>query len=280
MSYHFLPNFLYRMPTHFGPSLGARQGPNGLRFSNQASPDDTTLQASFNADIRQLCGLLPPGFSLREPSLINFSFSYIQNIEWLAGRGYNTFTVSVPATYKGNDELVHGELILVIWENMADPIITGREDIGYSKIYGDIPAMQCIGDDIICRASWDGFEFASMTFRNIRAISLDDLRAEPVEAESSEGTLHYKYFPKTGCVGEVDIAYAVLTPEDSPNLKIEQAKRAETALLQINRATWQQLPTQVHIVNALADIRLGKCSSAILLKMCGGKDLSDTRILT
>ena len=280
MSYIFKPDCRYRMPTHFGPSIGPRQGPNGRRYANTESPNDTTVQASFKVDKAQLEKFLPPGFSLRQPYVLNLSFSYITNIEWLAGRGYNTFGVSVPATYRGATETIHGELLLVIWENRADPIITGREELGFSKIYCEIPEPQWVGQSMICRAGWDGFEFASIRFKRLREVTLDELPKDSQGVHPSAGTLHYKYIPKTGSPGIADAEYAVLTPERNPNLQIQQVMQADTAAACFHEATWEQLPTLVEIVNSLCGLTLGKCMTAVVLKMRGGKDLSDHRIIT
>jgi len=279
MSYVFHPNSYYRMPTHFGPSLGPRQGPDGRHYACVDSPDDTVFRATFKADKVQLSKLLPPGFTLRKPSEITFEFSFITNVEWLAGRGYNTFGVSIPATYNGTIDTVHGDLLLVIWENKADPILTGREDLGFSKIYCEIPEPQCIGANAICRASWDGFEFASLQISGLAEINKDDSPTESTGTVPSEGILHYKYIPKTGFPGEADIEYAALTPAEWPNMKLDLVKQAETATLIFNCGTWEQLPTLVHIVNSLSELTLGACTQAMMTKTCGSKDLSDQRIL-
>lgn len=279
MSYLFKPNHYYRMPTHFGPSLGPRQGLNSRRFACIDTPDDTVFMATFKADKSQLEQLLPPGFSLRQPYTVTFDFSFITNIEWLAGRGYNTFGVTIPATYNGEQEIVHGDLMLVIWENKADPIITGREDLGFAKIYCEIPEPQIIGNDIICRASWDGFEFAALKLSGLVDTKPEDLPSEPAGVEPSQGSLHYKYIPKTGCPGEADAEYAVLTPADWPNMKLDVFKHTQQAALTINPGTWEQLPTLVHIVNTLSDLTLGECTQALMTQTRGGKDLSDQRIV-
>lgn len=281
MSYVFHPDNYYRMPTHFGPSLGPRQGLDGRRYACIGSPNVTAVQATFKADKEQLSNLLPPGFSLREPCEITFDFNFNTNIEWLAGRGYNTFGASIPATYNGTIDTVHGDLLLVFWENKADPIITGREELGFAKIYCEVPDMQCVGDDIICRASWDGFEFSSLKLSGLVEVELEDLPSEPESRISSEGMLHYKYIPKTGSPGEADVEYATLTPGagEWPNIKFDLVKQAETATLVFNRGTWEQLPTLVHIVNALSELTLGECTQAMMTKTRGAKDLSDQRIL-
>ena len=278
MSYVFRPNNYYRMPTHFGPSLGPRQGPDGRRYAC-LDPSSTSIQATFKADKVQLEKLLPPGFTLREPCTITFDFGFNTNIEWLAGRGYNIFGVSIPATYNGTKDVVHGDLLLVIWENMADPIITGREELGYSKIYCELPEPQFLGSDVICRASWDGFEFASLKLSGLTEITAEDTAAEPADTVASEGILHYKYIPKTGCPGEADVEYATLTPANWPNTKLDQVKKAEAAKLVFNCGTWEQLPTLVHIVNVFSALTLGDCTEAMMVKSHGAKDLSDQRIL-
>lgn len=275
MSYQFIPNARYRMPTHFGPSLGPRQGVDGRRYACVDGPQDIVAQATFSADPSQLEQLLPPGFVLREPYTINFNFNYIKDVEWLAGRGYNTFGVSIPVSFLGQQETLHGDLLLVIWENSADCIITGREDLGVAKIYSEIPEPQVIGNDVICRASWDGFEFASLQLSNLNEVALDTLPEEP----PLDGAFHYKYIPKTGSPGEADAEYAVLLPNHWPNIKLEQVRIADTASIHFQPSTWEQLPTMVHIVNILSSLSLGECVDASWLKSQGGKDLSDMRII-
>ena len=275
MSYTFQPDRFYRMPTHFGPSLGPRQGLNGRRYDNVETSRDLTIQATFEVRASQLEKLLPPRFSLREPNVVSLNFTYSRDIEWLAGRGYNTFGVSIPATYTGHQDNVNGDLLLVLWENMADPIITGREDLGFSKVYCELPEPQFLGDDVICRASWDGCQFASLQLSGLKEISSQELP----EGAPSEGTLHYKYIPKTSAPGVADVEYAVLTPAAWPNTKIDKAMLAESASGHFRQSTWEELPTLVHIVNILSELTLGDCTEATLIKSHGGKDLSDQRIL-
>ena len=276
MSYSFRTDQRYRMPTHFGPSLGPRQGLDGRRYACIDSSVDTSIQATFKAQPDQINRLLPPGFSCREPNHINLNFTYCKNIEWLAGRGYNTFGVSVPATYEGKIDTVHGDFLFVLWENMADPIITGREELGLSKVYCELPEPQFIDNDVICRASWDGCQFASLQLSNLKEVPPEDLP----DSAPSEGLLHYKYFPKTSAPGIADVAYPTLTPAETPNVKIDHAMIAQSANAHFRQSSWEELPTLVHIVNALSDLTLGDCVDATLIKSHGGKDLSDQRILS
>lgn len=275
MSYTFKPDCYYRMPTHFGPSLGPRQGLDGRRYACIDTSRDTIVDATFKADPKQLDQLIPPGFVLREPHVVSISFCYAKDVEWLAGRGYNLFGVTVPVTYQGKQDTVDGDLQLILWENMADPIITGREELGFAKLYCELPEVQYLNDQVICRASWDGFEFANLTLSGLTPVGVDDLP----EGHASEGTLHYKYMPKTGAPGEADAQYAALTPGDYPNVVIDNVQLANRTAFQFRHATWEELPTLVHIVNALADLTLGECIAASVIKSHGAKDFSDQKIL-
>ena len=277
MTYSFQPTKRYRMPTHFGPSLGPRQGVDGRRYPCIESPTMDIVAATFKAEAAQLEKFLPPQFMLREAT-INFSFEYFSNVEWLAGRGYNTLGVSIPVSFKGEEETAHGDLLLVIWENAADCIITGREDLGVNKVYCEIPNLQYIDGEVICRASWDGFEFASLKLSNLTEIPSEKFDQLP-EPPPTDGTFHYKYIPKTGAPGEADAEYAVLMPGAWPNIKLDQLKTADQAAVNFKEATWEQLPTLVHIVNAFSELTLGECIDASWIKIHGGKDLSDIRII-
>ena len=274
MTYRFQADRFYRMPTHFGPSLGPRQGPDGRRYSNDTTTG-LSIEATFEAQPSQLEKLLPSGFRLREPYIIRLCFGYGKNIEWLAGRAYNTFGVSFPATYCGQQDTVHGELLLVLWENMADPIITGREDLGFAKVYCELPEPQFIDDKVICRASWDGCQFANLQLSGLKTVAPQELPDDV----PSEGKLHYRYFPKPSAPGEADVAYAVLTPAACPTLKLGEVMLATSASASFRESTWEELPTLVHIVNGLSELSLGRCINATLVNYRGGKDLSDQRIL-
>lgn len=276
MSYTFRRGQRYRMPSHFGPSLGPRQGPDGRGYDCLDSPKQKIVRAVFPAKSAELENLLPPGFELREPASVTFTFCCLTEVGWLAGRGYNTFGVSIPATWRGARDLVHGELLLVLWENKADPIITGREELGFSKVYCELLEPETSGDHVLCRASWEGCEFATLSLSGLREVAPDAL---PPPAQPSEGLLHYKYMPSTRSPTEADAAYPTLTPAATPNLQITHASIARTASCTFRRSTWEELPTLVHIVNTLADLSLGECTEATLTRTQGAKDLSDQRAL-
>lgn len=274
MSYQFLPGKLYRMPTHFGPSLGPRQGEGDRRFSCRDTPKTLTLSVSFRTCREQLAQLLPTGFTVDAEPVVTVAASYMREIEWLAGRGYNILGVSFPALFQGRRDQAAGEFLAVLWENMCEPILTGRDELGYAKIWAEIPEPRCLGSKIECSASWDGFRFLTM--------EIDDLVAAPPPAAAEDGapggTLHYKYIPRTGDWGQADAAYAVLTPAAVPN-RVIQEYAVGAGTVQFHRARWEDMPTQCSIVNVLADLEILEYRGAKRVRSTGSKDLRDQRIL-
>ena len=97
MPYKFQPGKMYMMPTHFGPSMGPRQGPEGRTFECKDNPKTTSISVSFLTNREQLEELLPEGFEVGDEPVVSISASYMKEIEWLAGRGYNILGVSFSA---------------------------------------------------------------------------------------------------------------------------------------------------------------------------------------
>lgn len=273
MSYTFEPNQMYRMPTHFGPATGPRRGPGGRKFLCQGNPRSTGLRVSFLSNAKQLEALLPPGFTLHGEPVVTVFASYMKEIEWLAGRGYNVLGVTVPAKFSGQNDQVVGPFLTVLWENLADPIITGREELGFSKIYCELPEIRITGDSASSSASWLGFHFLDINVNNLKP------RTEPAAGGHVDGQLHYKYMPRTGEWGTADVEYAVITPAEGSNAVVQEDLVGDGSL-KWNPARWEDLPTFYQVVNALADLEVKEFISGGLTRSVGGKDLGDQRILT
>ena len=280
MPYRFHPDKMYRMPTHFGPAAGPRQGEDGQKFACKDNPKSITRSVSFLTNREQLEELLPEGFALGAEPIVTVAASYMTEIEWLAGRGYNTLGVSFPAIFNGKEDHAVGSLLTVLWENLTDPIITGREELGFSKIYCELPEPTVYRGETHCIASWLGFKFMDLKVRNMTQVSLE----KPPSSASRQtdgkltGTLHYKYMPRTGEWGTADTAYAVLTPAKTPNRVVKEMWRGE-GTVEFHRARWEDMPTQYNIVNAFADLEIKEYRGAGITSTVGGKDLGDQRIL-
>ena len=277
MSYTFIPNQMYRMPTHFGPATGPRQGPDGRTFECKNNPKTTEVAVSFLTNAAQLEPLLPPGLSLAREPVVTVGATYMTEIEWLAGRGYNTLGVSFPATFWGEQETATGSFLTVLWENLTDPIITGREELGFAKIYCELPEPTVLRGEWHATASWLGFRFLDIHAENLVQQTAAEIQAL-VLAATGDGTLHYKYMPRTGQWGTADVAYACLTPAATPN-RVVKERWVGTGSVQFHLAQWEDMPTQYNIVNTFAGLEILEYRGASVTKSAGGKDLSDQRIL-
>ena len=267
---------MYRMPTHFGPAPGPRQGPEGERFNCRDSPQATTVSVSFLTHAARLAELLPEHFELASEPVVTVSASYLTEVEWLAGRGYNLLGVSFPAHFRGGRDEATGSFLAVLWENLADPIITGREELGFAKIYCELPDPTVLANAWHLSASWLGFRFLDVYVTDLTEQSADEIADLP--AETGDGILHYKYVPRTGAWGEADVCHACLTPAPTPNQRI-QRRWVGSGAVEFHAATWEQMPTQFNIVNALHDLEVLEYRSAFVSETRGGKDLRDQRIL-
>jgi len=278
MAYVLKKNVMYMMPTHFGPMYGPRQGKDGEKFACRDNPKSIQYAVSFVTDREQLEALLPEEFEVEGEPVVTVAQNYMTEIEWLAGRGYNTLGVTFPVVFQGKRDRAIGPFLLVLWENLADPILTGREQLGYSKIYCELP------EPLVCRgathvsANWLGFRFMDMTLSNMQEVLPDDFPPRPQSSGTLAGTLHYKYIPKTGDWGDPDAAYATLTPEETPNRVVKAMWRGE-GTVRFHHARWEDLPTQFMIVNALHDLQIKEYRGATITQAVGGKDISDQCIV-
>lgn len=277
MVYRFLPGKMYRMPTHFGPSLGPRQGPDGRTFDCKNAPKTREHRVRFLTNPEQLEAILPEGFSLAGEPVVTVEASYFSEIQWLAGYGYNILGVSFPATFKGTQDHVTGRFLSVLWEDLADPILTGREELGFAKIYCEIPEPRVYEGTTHCMASWKTYRFMDMKITNLKPMSPDEIKTVQTGPQD-DGLLHYKYITRTGDWSEADISHAVLTPTHTPNWTVKEGWSGDGSVA-FRQAEWEDLPTTCHIVNTFAGLEIKEFLGTTILNTVGAKDLGDQRIL-
>ena len=282
-NYVFIPGEWYRMPTHFGPATGPRKGPDRKAFDWTNSPKSTAFSVSFLSKREQMQKLLPPGFAINGEPVVTVTWNYMTELAWLAGRGYNTLGVSFPVTFTGKQDKATGTFLLILWENLTDPIITGREDLGFSKLYAELPPARMFGDTARMTASWLEFPFLELELTGLTQVQLPAPAAPPAQPASTappalRGQMHYKYMPRTGEWGKADASYAVITPAGNSSARTLEMWRGK-GTVKFNRARWEDMPTQYQVVNAFADLDIVEFRGATMTKSVGGKDLSDQRII-
>ncbi len=273
MSYELIPDAFYRMPSHFGPSPGPRQKLDGTKYTaEEAAASTCSVSVSFLTDAKKLDARLPPGFSLFGDPIVNVTCTNMKNLWWLAGRGYNMYTVNFPATFNGEEQL-SGGFVPVLWENLFDPIMTGREELGFPKLWAEIPDIDERDGTARTSASWLGFEFSEIVVKDLVE------SAEPPIRRVGP-SIFYKVIPRTGHPGEFDCAY-VTTSAPAPTGEVKAANPTPPApsnaqywkgsgSVRFNEATFEQLPTLMHIVNKLADLDVIEVVAAGMTKTTSG----------
>ena len=268
------------MPVHFGPMTGPRQDQNGSRFPNRDHPKTTTYSVSFLTNREQLEEMIPDGFEIIHEPVVTVFTSHMKEIEWLAGRGYNVLGLNFMVRYNGKKETAEGTFLTVLWENLTDPILTGREQLGFNKIYCELPVPVVYRGVTHLTASWLGFRFLDMKLKNMVEVDpIDYPKPAPTRTDGVvEGTMHYKYIPKTGVWGEPDAAYPVISPSGVGRSMTTGMWKGD-GTVEFHKAGWEDLPTQFRIVNAFEALEIKEYRGAVIKQSTGGDDMYGQRIL-
>lgn len=277
MTHNHREGSIYRMPYGFGPTAGPRQGPNNSPFDWSDAPHRWSAAVSFLTDSSHLDRLLPPGFHLAGEPVVTVEFFVLSELEWLAGRGYSMLQVRFPAAFNGKRDRAVGTFLPVLWENLADPILSGREELGFAKLWCELPQPRITRDRVTCTASWLGHEFAALELTDLAEAEARTPAYPGLGDIASEGTLHYKYIPQTEQWGKAAVEHACLTPP--AGTPTTQRLRVGTGRVEFRPTTWEQMPTQFHIVQALAALPILEQREAWCVETRGASDLSQQRVL-
>jgi hypothetical protein len=223
MTAEFKPGVRYRMPAVFGPAPGPRQKADGTPWK----PEETGtmncqwMTVSYRTHREKLEKLLPPGFALRGEPIVSVSYSFFKNLYWLAGRGYGILFVEIPVVYTGKTETISGSFCPVLWEGRPDAILTGREELGFPKLFADMPDINLDKQKGTAggEASWFDFKFFEIAVQGL----VESPNAEKKLPGPGGAAMFYKYMPRTSIGGKEgkDIAYVTSsqplpgTPSDS-----------------------------------------------------------------
>jgi hypothetical protein len=205
---------------------------------------------------------------------VTVEHTVLHDLAWLAGRSYSMLGVKLPVCFASADGPMTGSLLTVLWENRPEPILSGREELGFNKLFCDLPEARTVGDETVLRASWDGTEFCKL-----RLTGLTDA-PPPAPGKASAGTFHYAYMPPMGDPRPHEARAQVMlspTPATPSTILSYQSARAE---LTFRPVTFEDLPTMFQIVNTLAALPMRDTLDGYRMRGRGKGDLSDQRRLT
>lgn len=261
----------HRMPFVFGPSAGPRQGPQGQLFDMRNAPRTTTT-ARFQTDPQKLSKLLPPGCVLDGEAVVTVEHSVLHALEWLAGRSYSLIGVKFPVRFQGRKDSACGPFIAVLWENRTEPILTGREELGYPKLYCELPEARILHGSQHFAASWDGHTFIRM--------SVHDMEDAPTPAPTdAQGVLIHRYLPGLEAGDAPQIDEMALSPFGGVAVRHKRYQRCR-AEVEFVTSTWEQLPTMFHVVNLLAELPILESRGGSVQETLGASDLGNTHRLS
>jgi acetoacetate decarboxylase len=237
--FKFSEDLNYSMPAHFG---GYKGSPKPLSYKDVA-----TIRISYETDAELLAQYVPEDFEITQ-AVVTVAYAMCREVDWMAGGGYSLISVSVPVAYAHAGQRIEGQYILVIWENKTCPILGGRETTGIPKVFADIEDHHQIGNRAFTNASYEGREFLRIEFQIAKPIPPEAL-ATVNQKHGHINQLGWRYIPNIGGPGAA-LSHATLYPVD---IAVTAGWLGE-GRVDWQTLTWEQHPTQAHIVRALAQL--------------------------
>lgn len=298
-------DLFWRMPTSFGPMPGPRQDFHGRPRDGSKATFKTT-SVKFKSSRTVLQNLFPTEklkFASTDTVVhATFAATQLDNLEWLGGRGYSHFGLYIHGVQytKDNGETVTGTYLPVLFENLADPILSGREELGCPKLFADLDIQQD-GNTWSLNASWMGSKFATLTLSEpVEQLTNGDVAPQQQEAQppfpppghgpppppKETGLFFHKHIPATGSIGskergQPDVSYTAFLPNDEDVKTVEKKVRktlhAKHAQIRFDPLDWKALPTLHHIVDRLQEVPVFEIVEAKIVEGTGVSDVSAAR---
>jgi acetoacetate decarboxylase len=133
-----------------------------------------------------------------------------------------------------------------VWENLTDPILSGRELQGIPKVYADIPDHNVIAGEWRATASHFGHPIVDLAVTDLRRATDEEIAAGQ-DDQSQSAPMGWRYLPGISGFGRT-ASEPTIFPSENHFTSIHVG----TGKIAWHELTWEQNPTQFHIVNALA----------------------------
>lgn len=295
------PSLRYRSPVSFGPAPGPRQ-PLGLHPSHstiqklrKSKPETSkTYTIRIRSSRTYLQTFLPEGFAFTSPATAasaSIICTTLDGMTWLGGGGYSYLGLYLHGVnYTAADgKKTFGTFLAVLFENLADPIITGRSELGMPKIYAEIDIKEEEGGKGCSIAlSWRGTKFGHFSVSGLEKEAPPPAEGGgpppqrgpgPPPPPPEQGIFYLRSVPAVGDVSKLDAEYAVLVPkpETAPSDSEPQSFATKTASIKFEAGDWQSLPTLHHVAEALAEVPVYAIQEAKFVEAQGVDDLSGAR---
>lgn len=277
------PDVYWRMPVPFGPFPGPRQDAWGrLQPGNGERTFSTTL-VKFKTSRTFLQNLFPNDqFSFAKPDTVahaSFLLTTLDKVAWLGGGGYSSLGLCVHGVRytKRDGSHVDGAYLPLMFEDLCDTIVSGREELGMPKLFCELDTHRR-ADSLHLRVGWRGAVFGEMS---LRSLTPDSAESEHGTAggEAAYGILAYRYIPAVGKPGEADAEYPIVVEAKTTPRSVRSVQRSRDAEVRWWGLDPVQLPTLHHVAGVLAEVPVYEIVSAKVVSGTGVPDASACRRL-
>jgi hypothetical protein len=274
----------YRQPTVFGPAPGPRQDHYG-RSHTVSLQHSTTIKRTiyFKTSATLLRNLFPNTYySFTKPDTIaiaSFTVETLSNMAWLGGGGYDLvgFYIHGVSVQDSKGNVRRGVYCPLMLENLTDPIITGREELGIPKLYSDI-TIEGNEEDCSVKVGWRGSVYAEFSWKHPERSEKGDISY--TDDQQSEGLLVHKYMPshevgKSNCENDVLLNNSGMTS----SVRSQRVSTPAGTSLKIKDLGVERLPTLHHIASRLAELPVFEILNGSVTEYQGMADFSAVEIL-
>ena len=275
------PNLYWRQPVAFGPMPGPRQDWYGNPQKDWDKVRCTTARIVLKTSATLLRNLFPNNqYSFKSKDTVATASIRLQmptNLAWLGGGGYNLvgFYIHNVTYTAANGKEYDATYLPAMFENLADPIMTGREELGFPKVFSNINVKQ---DDGALKASlsWCGATWAEFVWP--LAHQNGDTAAEPIARRTeTERLLLHRAMPTVGDQSKMAPSqYAAYYPSQTIDTKLHREQICPTpAKLSFTPHDWRKLPTLHHIVSRLEELPVFSITESTVAEEEGWTDFHE-----
>lgn len=278
------PNLYWRQPIVFGPMPGPRQDFYGNPRKATHSTA-TTASIKFKTSATVLQTLFPSEqFKFTTPGTVayaSFSQTTLNKMDWLGGGGYRHFGLYIHNVQytKKNGETISGTYMPILFESLADPIVSGREELGMPKLYCTIDIHRR-HQSYRYQTGWQGATFGEIALDGLKEV---DPTAEKgtIGGEADDGILVYRYIPEVYNRGTAASEHTVFVPhaEESKVVPttVKKMWKAKNGSIKFDALDWDALPTLHHVISRLAEVPVYEVIGAKVVESEGVPDVSSAK---
>jgi hypothetical protein len=279
------PHMYWRQPIVFGPMPGPRQDWMGRdRALKSTQSTFTTASIKFKTSRTLLQNLFPNDrYRFTSPSTVaraSFSQTTLGGMDWLGGGGYRHIGLYIHGVQytKEDGTVLKGTYMPILFENLADPIVSGREELGMPKLYTAIDVHQR-NESYRLQTSWQGAVWGHFELEGLEDQD-PSIDAGTIGGEADDGILVHRYMPKIGkeYKGQAEAEYPVFVPHAAESKvvpsKVTRLQRTTKAKVEIHGLDWDALPTLHHVVSRLGEIPIDEIIDAKVVSGVGVPDVS------